>query len=347
MEQCRTYLSGTISTPFDNEGFDTYPLGLYDGCAGMMINDFLLYRYTCDEAYLQRSHQLLEHIFANIGGATSINFADGVTGIGWAVEFLAQQGFLDLNTNELLEDVDGVLYNLVVFSDEQPVSIGHGLLGRMLYFRKRLTHINKGVSRFRDLMHQECQVILSDEINRLLLEKEGAWLVQGAPLTDDQLTDLADVLLVCSHRNIRHINLMAIDSMLSAIISHALGILKHLPATGIPAERLMALCRLSYGGMLACGRRGDKTGEALFSCYLKKCYQQLISIEQADAAVLHLTALLQTHPGEEQTAVEDILKHTHLPVNTTTTPGLNPVIISTLSSMMPELISWEELLLLS
>lgn len=81
-------------------------LGLYDGKMGILIFFAHFARYTQKKIYDNFAGKLLDEIYAEIHTETPINFKNGLCGIGWSMEYLLQNNFLEGNSNEVLAGID-------------------------------------------------------------------------------------------------------------------------------------------------------------------------------------------------------------------------------------------------
>ena len=72
-----------------------------------------LYHYaqqTGIEIYETYAGELIDEIYEMISTQTSVNFADGLTGIGWGIEYLVRSGFIETDTDEALAEIDKAVY---------------------------------------------------------------------------------------------------------------------------------------------------------------------------------------------------------------------------------------------
>ena len=81
-------------------------LGLFHGKMGIVIFFYHYSRYTRNPLYEEFAGELLDEIFEEIHDKLPIDFENGYLGIGWGIEYLAEQKFIDGNTNDILEDMD-------------------------------------------------------------------------------------------------------------------------------------------------------------------------------------------------------------------------------------------------
>lgn len=112
-------------------------LGLYKGKMGMALFFFFLSRHYANHWYEEFAVELLDDICNGFLHQSSITFADGLCGIGWSIEFLKKQGFVDGNTDEVLEEIDREVMERNVCRMEN-YSLETGLKGIAAYVQSRL-----------------------------------------------------------------------------------------------------------------------------------------------------------------------------------------------------------------
>ena len=94
-----------------NGGFLDNP-GLYSGDMGSVLFFFYYANYKEDKAYRYYAFELLERVQDRIHEETPIDYKNGLAGIGSAIEFLVQEGFIETNTDEILEDFDDRIFSV-------------------------------------------------------------------------------------------------------------------------------------------------------------------------------------------------------------------------------------------
>ena len=111
--------------------------GLLHGKTGVVVFLFHYARYTGNKSYEDYAMALMDSMQQQIQQQYTTNYAEGLAGIGVAIEYLAQNGFIEDNTNEALENFDRVMMSATIFGDHTDVSLFTGLsgLGRYLLFR--------------------------------------------------------------------------------------------------------------------------------------------------------------------------------------------------------------------
>lgn len=145
-----------------NAGVDC---GLTDGGTGIAIIYYLLAKHYNEPSFAQRGLDLLEWICESGATHENINFASGLAGIGWGIEWLVQNELMDdTNTDEVLAPIDDVLYKLVSYDRDDNATLFNGTLGKIAYFLKRAMARNPGTSRYKTIGHLECLVLLVDDL---------------------------------------------------------------------------------------------------------------------------------------------------------------------------------------
>lgn len=196
--------------------------GLYNGKTGLCMCYFIFGEIEKNPDYEIKARILLDEISENIGGVEALDFANGLAGIGWGIEWLVQNNFIDANTDEILEDLDDELYKSVVFAKAASLSFHNGTLGKAMYFYKRLKAQNPNPVRYRSLCNQECLVLLTDEINETLLNKETGLLsveTLHQNLTGSQLTEIAQCLVFLIKLIPLRVNAEVTERIVCAILS--------------------------------------------------------------------------------------------------------------------------------
>lgn len=177
-----------------NSVSDSY--ALYDGKAGEAILLYLLsrnleYNHLTDIALMR-----LNDISDQIAQIESLSFSDGLAGIGWAIEWAAQNNFLEANTDEILEDIDDTLYKSVVYIPSENISLATGVLGKLLFFFARYKSRNLGSHRLKNIAHEECLVLLTDDLHEKLCGEDGH--IYKGSVTNDDLINFGHAVYILS-----------------------------------------------------------------------------------------------------------------------------------------------------
>lgn len=112
-------------------------LGLYHGKMGVVLFFAHYGRYTNNSLYDDFSGELLKEICADLHIGLPIDFENGLCGIGWSIEYLVQNEFLEGDSDEILYEIDQRImeYDLKRLKDR---SLETGLKGILTYIQKRL-----------------------------------------------------------------------------------------------------------------------------------------------------------------------------------------------------------------
>lgn len=81
-------------------------LGLYDGKMGIVLFFMNYSRYTGCKIYERFAGELIDEIYEEIHVDYSLNFGNGLAGIGWGMEYLIRNGFVKANPDEVLKELD-------------------------------------------------------------------------------------------------------------------------------------------------------------------------------------------------------------------------------------------------
>ena len=97
-EQALAYL--TINGSFTGD------LGLFHGRMGIILFFAHYARATQSKHYEDFAGYLLDELYEEIHEDLPVNLENGLCGIGWGIEYLVQQGFMEGDTDEILADID-------------------------------------------------------------------------------------------------------------------------------------------------------------------------------------------------------------------------------------------------
>lgn len=112
--------------------------GLQDGKTGAAIFFFNCARKTEEDVYENLANCLLDNLFDNLSDKKSLEFAKGLCGIGWGIEYLLQHGFVEGDANEVLSDIDIYVINEICFQHMTGLNLDWGVIGLGRYILMRL-----------------------------------------------------------------------------------------------------------------------------------------------------------------------------------------------------------------
>lgn len=116
--------------------------GLMHGKMGICIFFYHLARKTKSKIYEDYAGELLDEITEEINDQTPWDFENGLAGIGWGVEYLVQNGFVEADTDKVLEQIDNKLTSVLAYSSPSSFGLLKGLMSIGVYYLMRIKNKN-------------------------------------------------------------------------------------------------------------------------------------------------------------------------------------------------------------
>ncbi len=119
-------------------------LGLLSGKTGVAYFFILYGEFLNDDSISERGHKILAETIEEINqGFNFPTFCSGIAGIGWVLEMICEEGFLEINSKEIFSEIDIFLDKIMASNFEQDnYDFLHGYLGEAMYFLKRYQNAN-------------------------------------------------------------------------------------------------------------------------------------------------------------------------------------------------------------
>jgi hypothetical protein len=167
--------------------------GLLNGKMGIAIFFYHYSRFTKNKIYENFAGVLVDEIYEEINTSTPVNFENGLTGIGWGIEYLVKNGFVQADTDEALSEIDNYvsrsMMSYAITSENCNDLAGYGF-----YYPSRLglrcideeSSVVKGIVK--------CIKFFTDYIERVIVGKEIAGFDLYS-LTEDTICSLIWFLL--------------------------------------------------------------------------------------------------------------------------------------------------------
>src|SRR5690606_37887538 len=171
--------------------------GLYNGLMGDILFAFLYSRLYNDPKFHELGEQGLETLQENIQNIKSLNRSQGLAGIGWAIEWLQQNNFLDVDTNEVLKDIESLIYRVTSFSSDENISFEDGIIDKIVYFLQRDN--NQNLSRYNHYIYMECLTYLSDDLYAKFCQLKNEFHIEPSSNLKNRQKEIrciADILLI-------------------------------------------------------------------------------------------------------------------------------------------------------
>jgi len=141
-------------------------IGVMGGKAGIALFFFYYAKLTGDDKYADYGVELISDIFDAINDAKGYilhTHAGGLAGVGWTVEHLAQNDFIDTDTDEVLEALDPYLHKTMIHDiTNENYDFLHGAVGNGVYFLSRLANA-KAKDYLKELIDQLDETSHKDE----------------------------------------------------------------------------------------------------------------------------------------------------------------------------------------
>lgn len=142
--------------------------GLMHGNTGLCIFFYQLAKATGNPDYEQLADDLLDKVFASLNTSASVDFENGLTGIGWGIEYLVQNGFAEGNSDEILEDIDNKVFRVLNENSFTSFEITNGLTGNLYYLISRLKSQSNPPSMAQQI-NRELLIMAINKIDELVI----------------------------------------------------------------------------------------------------------------------------------------------------------------------------------
>jgi len=141
-------------------------IGLMGGKIGVALFYFYYAKYLGEDKFADYAVDLISEVFDVINNDfTYHTHAGGLAGIGWTVEHLAQNEFIDTDTNEILADLDPYLHKAMIFDIQNGnYDFLHGAVGNGVYFLSRKNN-EKSKEYLKELIDEMEKVSHKDDDN--------------------------------------------------------------------------------------------------------------------------------------------------------------------------------------
>jgi hypothetical protein len=145
--------------------------GLLNGKTGIAIFFYNYFRYSGNKIYEDYAGELIDEIYEEINTGTPVNFENGLTGIGWGIEYLIKNKFVQADTDEALVEIDTSIYRNSLYRPFL-LDTGNDLFGYGLYYIARLREHGNDDDNLNTLFKKQHLVYLTDDCERILIQKQ-------------------------------------------------------------------------------------------------------------------------------------------------------------------------------
>lgn len=114
--------------------------GLFEGKMGICLSLYLVNKTVQASNIEKCADKLLDEVVEDISGMHNLSFANGLTGIGWAINKLHENGCIWGDVDDILFNIDAVLYREVICGTDVAISDLSDLLGTLVYLVDRVNN---------------------------------------------------------------------------------------------------------------------------------------------------------------------------------------------------------------
>ena len=145
-------------------------LGLLKGKVGIAIFFYHYARCTQNKIFEDYAGELIDEIYEEINTNTPVNFENGLTGIGWGIEYLVKNKFVQADTDEALKEIDNAVYRIRL---QSPILIKNQneIFGYGLYYISRICGHTIDDHNLDTLIKKYHLIFLVDECERILKQR--------------------------------------------------------------------------------------------------------------------------------------------------------------------------------
>jgi lantibiotic modifying enzyme len=112
--------------------------GLMHGKTGLAILFYHLTKITGNKVFEHFGGELIDDISRNLSTRSPVDFENGLAGIGWGLEYLVQNRFLEADADEVLEEFDKEIFRKFLENTPANIDLLNGVLGTAHYFLMRI-----------------------------------------------------------------------------------------------------------------------------------------------------------------------------------------------------------------
>jgi lantibiotic modifying enzyme len=139
MEKNFSKMLDEISDVISHEWPKEQDIGIFQGLGGITVFLYTMSRFTNQERYAEIADLAIYESVRRINNGYSIStYCSGLAGFGWTMEYLSENGIVDIDKESLLSNLDDPLYQKMTADFANGYfDFLHGGIGYALYFLKR------------------------------------------------------------------------------------------------------------------------------------------------------------------------------------------------------------------
>lgn len=144
--------------------------GLMHGNTGLCIFLYHLAQHENNSEYKKLADDLLDKIFDDLHTSAFVNFENGLLGIGWGIEYLLQNGFVEGDSDDILEVIDNKIFKVLHEEKITSFDIENGLTGYLFYLVSRLKN-SQDPNSMAQLINRELLIMAVNSLDELVTKQ--------------------------------------------------------------------------------------------------------------------------------------------------------------------------------
>lgn len=145
--------------------------GLFHGNAGICLFYHHAERKAKQPELKEKAEESFQSTCNNLKSIQSVGFGNGLAGIGWTMEYLRQNDFINTDIEKILEFVDDAVFNKIVNSESvNSLDLTTGLTGYLFYCISRLENpVDINSPSF--LINKELIIFIINKIDEIAIDQ--------------------------------------------------------------------------------------------------------------------------------------------------------------------------------
>ena len=117
-------------------------IGLFDGKMGIILSLITYSRSNKLKCVEEMADFLMEQVLENMTKTSPLSFLNGITGIGWGIEYLIQKGYMPGCGADICTEIDNKLMSCDIRRVDD-FSLEHGIYGWLHYIVAHIQGANR------------------------------------------------------------------------------------------------------------------------------------------------------------------------------------------------------------
>ena len=143
--------------------------GLFSGNMGLCFSLYLINKITHDEEFEMMADNLLDKVINSIITMKDSSFANGLCGIGWAINYLHMNKCIEGNIDDVLYNIDAIIYRKMHNHQEAiNADFENGIIGYLTYIVFRLMNDSRKEENLQKQLNEATLRAIVDKIELVI-----------------------------------------------------------------------------------------------------------------------------------------------------------------------------------